>query len=232
MSTSGEPTLFVSGAGLAPWIWDDVREHLGDPATTRVAARPGPGARLREYAEAAIESAPPGRFTIVAHSAGGVVAGEVARLVPDRVSGFLAVSAVIPRAGASFIATMPAPKRWLLDAVMRLAGTRPPESVIRQGLARGLDQETADRIVADFVPESRALYRARTAAGSWSGWRGYLVTTQDPELPVALQLRCAQHLGAAWTAELPTGHLPMLEDPAAVAAVIGRFLDARDPQRR
>jgi pimeloyl-ACP methyl ester carboxylesterase len=227
MDTPREPILFVSGAGLAPWIWDDVRRALGDSDADRVAARPAPGAALREYADAAIESAPPGRFAVVAHSAGGVVAAEMARLVPERVSGVLAVSAVIPRPGASFIATMPAPNRWILDLVMRISGTRPPESAIRGGLARGLDAQTADRIVADFVPESRRLYLDRTAVGQWRGWTGYVLTTQDREVPVSLQRRCAQNLGAAWTAELPTGHLPMVEDPQAVAGTISRFFDAR-----
>lgn len=232
MSTSRETIMFLSGAGLPAWIWDDVRRDLGDGQQTHVASRPQGGrARLGEYAQAVIDSAPPGGYVIVAHSAGGVIGAEVARLAPERVSAFLAISAMIPQPGGSFISAMPVPNRWVLSAAMRLAGTRPPASAIRRGLAHGLDDEVADRIIADFTPESPALYRDRTAHRSWSGWRGYLRTTKDQELPMALQQRCAQRLGAAWQSNLHTGHLPMLEDHQAVAAAITRFLDARPSHR-
>ncbi|MEU9740342.1 alpha/beta hydrolase [Micromonospora chersina] len=232
MSTSPEPIMFLSGAGLPAWIWDDVRRDLGDGQQTQVASRPQGGrARLGDYAQAVIDSAPPGGYVIVAHSAGGVIGAEVARLAPERVSAFLAISAMIPQPGGSFISAMPVPNRWVLSAAMRLAGTRPPASAIRRGLAHGLDDEVADRIIADFTPESPALYRDRTAHRSWSGWRGYLRTAKDHELPMALQQRCAQRLGAAWQRNLNTGHLPMLEDHQAVAAAITRFLDARPSHR-
>ena len=82
-------------------------------------------------------------------------------------------------------------------------------------------------VIANFTPESPGLYRDRTAHREWSGRRGYLRTSGDRELPIALQRRCAQRLGAAWQDELNAGHLPMLEDYQAVAASITRFLDTR-----
>ncbi|MFR9780749.1 alpha/beta fold hydrolase [Micromonospora sp. MS34] len=228
MSTSPDPIMFLSGAGLPAWIWDDVRRDLGEGRQTCVASRPQGGrARLRDYAQAVIDSAPPGGYAIVAHSAGGVIGTEVARLVPERITAFLAISAVIPQPGGSFISVMPVPSRWMLSAAMRFAGTRPPDSAIRRSLTRGLDEEVTDRIIVDFTPESPALYRDRTAHRSWSGWRGYLRTTDDHELPMTLQQRCAQRFGAAWQSDLNTGHLPMLEDHQAVSAAITRFLDAR-----
>ncbi|MBL7252801.1 alpha/beta fold hydrolase [Paractinoplanes lichenicola] len=215
--------LFLSGAGLPSWIWDDVRAQLA--TGSRVAARPASleGAGLRDYAEAALASAPEGRFAIVAHSAGGVVGAEVVRLAPERVSGFLAVSAVIPRPGGSFLSSMPAPNRWVLSAVMRLAGTRPPASAIRGGLAHGLDGQVTERLIADFVPEPAALYRDRVGDHSWSGPRGYVFTDRDRELPLAVQRRSAQQKGGA-SYHLNTGHLPMLENPKALADLINQFL--------
>ena len=228
MSSPRDPILFLSGAGLPAWIWDDVRQILGEPHHVRVAARPAHSAdaRLRDYAEAAIGSAPTGRFAIVAHSSGGVIGAEVARLVPERVSAFLAVTAVIPDPGGSFISAMPAPNRWMLGMVMRLAGTRPPDSAIRRGLAHGLDNQATDRIIADFTPESPGLYRDKVARHSWSGRRGYVLTNHDRGLPIALQRRCAQRLGAAWRDDLDTGHLPMIEAAQALTGSIVRFLDS------
>lgn len=226
MTDAHDPVLFVSGAGLWPWIWDGVRSRLGVDST--VAPRPAGHARasLKEYAEAAAEAAPAGPFTLVAHSAGGVIGAEVTRLLSSRVTTFLGISAVVPDQGGSFVSSMPAPNRWVLAAAMRVAGTRPPASAIRRGLTGGLPDDVADRIVNEFSPESARLYRDRMGEHTWAGRRGFLFTTVDKELPAAVQRRSAERLGATWAEELATGHLPMLEDPPATAAAIRRFLAA------
>lgn len=230
MSTSLPSILFLSGAGLPTWIWEDVRQRLAEACTTQVAPRPANAtAGLRAYADAALDAVPAERFVIVAHSAGGVVGAEVVRLAPERVTGFLAVSAIVPRPGGSFLTAMPAPNRWILSAAMRLVGTRPPDAAIRRSLAHGLDERTSDRLVADFTPESQGYYRDRTGAQPWGGRRGYVTTTGDRELPRALQRRFAARLGAPWQRELATGHLPMLEGPGALAASIASFVTDSTP---
>lgn len=227
MSTSPRSILFLSGAGLPAWIWDDVRHHLSEYAT-QVAPRPEGGqVGLRDYAEAAAGSMSAARFTIVAHSAGGVVGAEVARLAPERVLGFLAVSAIVPPPGGSFLTAMPLPNRWMLGAVMRVAGTRPPDSAIRKTLAHGVEEQTTDRLIADFTPESQGFYRDRIGRQPWNGRRGSVTTTSDRELPLALQRRFAVNLGANWHRELATGHLPMLENPEALAGIITSFLGSQ-----
>ena len=110
---------------------------------------------------------------------------------------------------------------------MRLARTRPPDSAIRRRLAHGLHDQATDRIIADFTPESSGLYRDTTTDRSWSGWRGYVLTTRDRELPLGLQQQCAQRLGTAWHDDLDTGHLPMIENAQALAGSITRFLQSR-----
>jgi pimeloyl-ACP methyl ester carboxylesterase len=207
-------------------VWDEVRDSL-DVGTT-VAPRPveGTSATLLHYAEAAIAAAPRGRFTVVTHSVGGVVGAEVARLVPDRVSGFLAVTAAIPRAGQSFTSAMPLPNRWVLAAAMRLAGTRPPDKVIRRGLGDGLPDDIVDRVVAEFTTESRGLYLNKAATPSWPARRGYVATTRDRELPLSLQERFAQQLDANWMDKIDAGHLPMVQNPKSLADSIHQFLEA------
>lgn len=231
MSLSAQSILFLSGAGLPAWVWDGVRAELVDHYRTQVAPRPGGAASLQGYAEAALGCVPTEGFIVVAHSAGGVVAAELAGLAPQRVTGILAVSAIIPEPGGSFLSALPRPHRWILGIAMRLAGTRPPESAIRQSLAHGLDDRTVDRLIADFTPEPSSFYRDRTRAASWNGPCTYLTTTNDRELPVKLQHRFAARLGAPATDTLATGHLPMLEDPTAVARAITRFAE-RTPAGR
>lgn len=225
MINASETILFLGGAGLSPRIWDGVREKLG--VSTVVAPRPSHDASsLRDHAEAAIAVADGRRFTIVAHSIGGVVASEILRLAPEKVDGLLAVSAVVPRAGESFVSAMPAPNRWILPVALRLGGTRPPESAIRRGLGHGLEETEVDRIVAEFTPEPQRLYLDKTRGHSWSGRTGYVTTTQDRELPASMQRRFAERLGSEWSGDLATGHLPMLQDPARTAAAIRRFIGA------
>jgi pimeloyl-ACP methyl ester carboxylesterase len=152
-------------------------------------------------------------------------------LAPDRVTAILAVSAVVPKPGQSFVTSMPFPRRLALNVAMQLAGTRPPDSAIRKGLAGRLDGETADRIVADFSPESVRLYRDKPT-GRFPEHRGYLTTTQDAELPTGLQHRFAGHLTPTWRASINTGHLPMLEAPEALAGQIETFLTSRPTTKK
>lgn len=228
MSTSDHSILFLSGAGLPSWIWDDVRHRMDDSHETRVSPRPrGAAATLGDYAEAAIGSASTAQFTVVAHSAGGVVGAEIARIAPEQVVSFSSISAIIPPVGGSFITAMPAPNRWILSAAMRVAGTRPPDSSIRKTLTSGIDEHTTDRIIADFTPESQGFYRDRIDTQPWEVPRGYVATTNDREFPLAMQRRFAARLDASWHRELATGHLPMLETPGDLAGTITSFLESQ-----
>ncbi|GAB2592965.1 alpha/beta fold hydrolase [Kribbella endophytica] len=231
MRQAQEPLLLLSGAGLPSWIWDDVRKELAAAHPTVVAERPQhDGASLREYAAAALASAPWEQFAVVAHSSGGAVAAELVAIAPERVTAVLAVSAVVPKLGRSFLTSMPFPQRVVLNVAMQLAGTRPPDAAIRRGVAGGLDRETADRIVADFRPESVRLYRDKPTGG-FPEHRGYLTTTQDAELSAGLQGRFAGNLAPSWIGSVDTGHLPMLEAPEALARGIENFLANRPATR-
>ncbi|WP_051637423.1 alpha/beta fold hydrolase [Rhodococcus sp. UNC363MFTsu5.1] len=216
------PIVFLSGAGLPAWIWDEVRASL--PVDSVVASYPKhPDATLRDYAEAALAQAPDGEFTVVAHSIGGVVASEIAAVAPERVAGLLGVAASVPAAGRSFLGALPAPQRHIVGLIMRVAGTRPPEKAIRSGLCAGLGEDDVARIVADFAPESQRLYRDRVSARTLPTRIGYVVTTADKEFPAALQGRYADELGTPWRREMATGHLPMLQDPATMGQILKEF---------
>ncbi len=205
--------VFLSGAGLPEWIWDEVRQVL--PVDSLVVAYPKGSASLRAYAESALTQSPQ-RFTLVAHSVGGVVGSEMCALAPDRVEGFVGVSACLPPAGRSFVQAMPLPARAILGLVLRVLGTRPPDKQIRQGLCAGVSDGVAARVIADFLPESRALFTDAVSARSFPTRSAYLVTENDREFPAALQSRFAAELGG-YVETMPTAHLPMLEDSAETA---------------
>lgn len=211
------PILLLSGAGLPTWIWDDVRAAL--PAESRVAPRPPGAPSLADHARCALaEAAGWDRFVVVAHSAGGVVAAELLATAPDRVAGVVAVAAIVPPPGRSFLGALPLPQRLLVSALMRVLGTRPPAKQIRDDLAAGVDAGLAQRLVDDFEPESQAYYRDRV--GDYAAPRAatYVLTGRD-SLAAALQEEYAARLGADLE-RIDTGHLPMLEQPRALAGLI------------
>lgn len=217
------PLLFLSGAGLPAWIWDDVRARLD--ADSRVAPRPSGEAPLSAYVDRALEAAQGWEsFHVVAHSIGGVVGCGIVARAPERVAGFVGVSAIIPAADQSFVGALPFPQRLVLSLVMRVAGTRPPDKALRNGLAKGLPEDQADRIVKEFEPESQRLYRDKVGARSLPAHTSYLLTTQDSDFPVGLQEKYAARLGDPVVERVATGHLPMIERPDAAADAIGRLL--------
>jgi pimeloyl-ACP methyl ester carboxylesterase len=157
---------------------------------------------------------------------GGVVAQAIAAAAPARVAGVLGVAAVWPAPGRSFAGALPAPSRWVLPTLLRLAGTRPPEKQLRAMIGTAIAPATADRLVTDFSPEARRLFVAPAPTGPLPEHRGYVRTTVDHGVAPAIQSRSARALGGSFERELATGHLPMLEQPAALTAVIADFTRA------
>ena len=154
------------------------------------------------------------------------MAHAVAARAPGRVDGVLAVSGVVPADGKTFFSAFGLPQSIVASLVVRVAGTRPPESMLRKGLAAGLDPALADRVVESFVPESQRLFRDPLPSLDPSIRRGYVLTTDDVEVPTARQRVFADRLAATSRSELTTGHLPMLQDPTGCRDVILEFLAA------
>lgn len=138
------PLLFLSGAGLPAWVWDDVRRR--PPVDSRVADRPRGRVGLADCAEAArAAEADWPAYGVVAHSIGAVVAAALVTQDADRVHAVIGVCGIVPRPDASFIASLPMPQRWMTGAIIRVVGTKPPDSTIRSGQCHGLDDAAADR---------------------------------------------------------------------------------------
>ena len=130
-----------------------------------------------------------------------------------------AVAAVVPSPGTSFTGALPFPGRLVMGTVVRVLGTRPPRSALR-AMCRGLSEEDTDRVVDGFAPEGRRVYLDRTPPRAWPT-ASYVVTTRDDQFPTAQQERYAAELGAT-TVRLATGHLPMLERPDELAALLAQ----------
>ena len=227
MTSTNTPLLFLSGAGLPGWIWDDARASLPPSRPTEVASPPSDAsASLLDHAQRILDEVAWPSFVVVAHSVGGVVATALANRDPRRVHGVLGVAAAVPAPGRSFLGSLPLPNRLVLGAMIRVLGTRPPEKAIRTGLTGGLEGPVADGVVDALTPAPRWLYRDGAPQHRFPARRGYLFTSEDREMPPRLQEASARELGATWTRTLPTGHLPMLQDPAAFDLAVQEFCDA------
>jgi pimeloyl-ACP methyl ester carboxylesterase len=230
--TDGVGLVFIPGAGLGGWIWERMTPALESPHL--LAEYPGRkdgkagtrGLGLEDYVRHVrdqTEQLQTERLVIVAHSLGGVIGLRLAQDVSPRLAGFLGVSAAIPRDGGSFVSSLPLPKRALITVLMRILGTKPPESVIRKGLGSDLDERDADELVRRFVPESRAVYFERTGVEPPDVPRAYVLLTEDREFGVPQQRQMAENLGTTDVREIGSGHMPMIGRPDELARAVNEF---------
>jgi pimeloyl-ACP methyl ester carboxylesterase len=155
---------------------------------------------------------------VVAHSIGGVVGLEVAKRLGDQAAGFMGVCASIPRPGDSYATALPFPQKLILPLLLKLAGTKPPESAIRSSLCNGLDQAQTDSIVAAFQPESVQLYTDKTTTNPLPSLPTFYVKTlQDKQFSSSAQDAMAANLPSAQVFTVESGHLPMLSHPSELA---------------
>lgn len=231
---SDRGVVFVHGAGLGAWIWADVASSLDVP--TLAVTFPSEDERedrlstlgLQDYVESVrrqIEEWPVERSTVVAHSIGGIVGLDASRLLPDRIEGFVGVSAAIPEPGGSFLSCYPVHRRLVQRVVMGLAGTKPPDSAIRTSLCNGLSDAQADRVVEQFRPESRRLYTDESTAEIPDVPSLYVKTTDDNELSLSMQESMVATLRPDDVTAIDAGHLPMLSHPDGLADALNEFIE-------
>lgn len=224
--------VFVHGAGLGGWIWKDVVKNIQIPyVCADFPARTEPQELRKDidfdtYVQSVLDQANAmevEKIVVVGHSLGGVVAVKVADILGDRLAGFIGVGAAIPKNGGSFLSTLGFPKTIIMGAIMRMAGTKPPVSAIRQGLCNDLSDEQAQEVVDRFAPESLALYTTKTHATVQAVPKQYVLLGQDKEFGLAMQKRMAANLGGS-SVTLETGHMPMIAKPAELAKIINDFI--------
>ncbi|WP_373228882.1 alpha/beta fold hydrolase [Cohnella sp.] len=225
--------VFVNGAGLESGIWGKVQEGLHHPCLLiDFPLRKGTVESRKELALAdyvshmrrQVDEWETRRFVIVAHSLGGVLALRLASELSDRLAGFVAVGAAIPKKGGSFLSILPFPKRILMSAILRKMGTKPPESAIRTGLCNDLSPEQASEIVRGFVPESVRVYTDRVDVSPPAVPKLYVKLTKDKEFSPSLQNKMISNLSPQSVQSLETGHLPMLSNPDGLKLVLQDFL--------
>ncbi|WP_068604543.1 alpha/beta fold hydrolase [Paenibacillus swuensis] len=226
--------VFIHGAGLNSSIWDAVISEMEVPClAVHYPGRSGDERSLKSltindyvaHMTAQIERWGVRKFVIVAHSLGGALGLKVAEVMGERVKGYIAVGAAIPKDGGSFLSILPFPNRLIMGIMLRLLGTKPPESAIKQSLCHDLTSEQTETIARNFVADSARIYLDRYETHAPDVPKLYVKLAEDRDLSLPIQESAAANLKADDTITLPCGHLPMLSQPQALSEALRTFLD-------
>ena len=219
-----EPILFLPGMMCDARVFQPQTSDLSRDWPVQVACY-GDADSIEEMAQAALATAP-ARFALAGHSMGGIVAMEVLRRAPERVTR-VALLSTSPLAQTGGESAWRAPLVELAragDLAGALTGSMPPEN-LAPGPGRAaiiaLFQEMGDAMgAARFIRHSRALETrpdaqnvlksARSAALILCGAHDRMTPLRRHEAMAALIAHSQLEVLA------DAGHFPMLEAPGAV----------------
>ncbi|MCR8644991.1 alpha/beta hydrolase [Paenibacillus sp. N1-5-1-14] len=225
--------VFIHGAGLNGGIWSEVATDFQYPSLSiDLPMRAAEDASrkdltLMDYVrdiKQQIDAWGVKRIVLVAHSLGGILALEVAKSLSDRLVGFVAVGAAIPKKGGSFLSILPFPKRMIMSLIIRKMGTKPPESAIRSGLCNDLSEAQAAQIVQSFAPESIRVYTDTIDVTPPPVPKLYVQLSKDRQFDATMQKKMIANLKPEHIRTLDSGHLPMISNPTGLRHVLDQFL--------
>ncbi len=223
-----EPLVLVPGMVCDARVFAPQINALSREVAVQVAA-PVHGETIRDMAAEILETAPP-RFALAGHSMGGIVAMEIIRRAPERVSR-LALLSTTP------LPDTPAQAAWREPVIVRAQAGRLAEAVAevvtrdslapqhgeadRPGQILTLLKEMAEDFGADmFVRHQRALQRRPDAQRTLQKLKVptmVLCGAHDRLTPPKRHENMAELIPGAELVVLPNaGHMPTLECPDEV----------------
>ena len=218
---SSVPFVLLAGAGLGPWIWEPLKGELPHCFVYDAEGQPLP--QRVEGLEAWVRQNFNRPVVLVAHSAGALLALELTGRAPDLVQGVVFLGALLPQHGQSYVSKLPFPQSVIMPLVLRLAGTLPPESVLRASLGTFLTPAQLARLVAEHRQEHPSLFVGRLQSPAHAKKRLYVVLTEDKAVAPALQRQQVQGWSTAEGTTLASGHLPMLTHAQDLARMLADF---------
>ncbi|MEP3209713.1 MAG: alpha/beta hydrolase [Maribacter sp.] len=225
--------LFIHGAGLGNYIWNDLKSNLkystlmiefpnrntGDKTNSKLS--------FEDYVTKAISntaSFEKQKVIVITHSIGGLIGLRIAEYLKSKTIGFVGIGSAIPDNGKSFVSCLPFPQRLILPLVMQFAGTKPPKSVIEKGLCNDLNPFQVKEVVEKFTAESKRLYTDNSKIKIPNVNKLYVELINDKEFPVSVQKKMAKNLNCKNIVTLESGHLPMLSVPEKLAEILNQFI--------
>lgn len=230
--------VLVPGARLGAWAWDAVAEHLrsaghavnavtlsglAEGDAERVGQRVGQQQHVDDIVSV-VESNELSDVVLVGHSYSGIPVGQAAGRIGDRLRRVVYVDSSIPADGASFADAWSADDRaWLDEQLADGDGTWLPA-----GAEYFVDQDLSDEAISLLVtrctphPGLTLTQPARLVRPIGELPTTYIKClmagdTPSPDVQEALK-------SPRWTlVELPTGHWPMLSQPADLAKILAEL---------
>jgi len=184
--------------------------------------------RFEDYVEKAISETTvfeKQKLVLVVHSIGGLIGLRIAERFQDRIMGFVAIGAAIPKNGNSFVSCLPFPQKIILPILMKIVGPKPPRAAIENGLCNDLNGIQTEAVVQNFTPESKFLYTDKSNSVIPETKKLYVQLTKDNEFPIPVQQKMAENLQCKNIIVLDSGHLPMLGVPEKLAVILNDFID-------
>jgi pimeloyl-ACP methyl ester carboxylesterase len=231
--------VLVHGSELGAWVWERLLDELDRPAVA--VDLPGRGDRPARGRDVDVEDAVAAvvdgvdrcdadAVVLVAHSFAGVLVPSVVARRRPRVAAVVFVTAAVPREGAAWVDLQAPPQRALLRVLYRVRpdGIRSPDKANRSELCHDLDEATTEAVLRRRVAEPPGpLLQPVPAARLPDGLPvHYVRTARDRSLAPERQDTMIARLRDPRVHELHTGHLPMLADAPALAAVLERAAEA------
>lgn len=225
--------VFIHGAGLGKFIWNDIKPGLNYPSLMVEFPNRNSGdmansqLSFEEYIVEAIsevERFEKEKLIVVAHSIGGLIGLRIAEHFKEKISGFVGIGAAIPANGNSFISCLPFPQKLVVPIIMRLAGTKPPKSAIENGLCNGLNPEQTQTVVESFTAESKYLYTEKSKSKIPDTKKLYVALNNDNEFAIPVQKRMAENLNCDNITVIDSGHLPMMSMPEKISEILNEFI--------
>jgi pimeloyl-ACP methyl ester carboxylesterase len=236
--------VFLHGGQHGSWCWSALLAQMSaaDRARTLLLDVPGCGLKRQRGDEsptlaevvaelnAEVAAAGFGPAVLVGHSMAGSLLPLMVAAAPQRYRQVVYLAACVPRPGDSVMATMGGTVRGLDPAVVGWPmdpATTAPEALLRAMFGPGLEAHTLSHLLHEAVQDHWPMSLA-TAALPHDGQglsvpADYIVTLQDPILPVAWQGRFAERAGARAMHQLDAPHEAFLSHPAALAALLARM---------
>lgn len=234
--------VLVHGSGFDASCWDLLLPYLRTPAIT--VDLPGRGSRPADLAEIGLDDfaaavaediAATGwdRVVLVGHSLAGLTIPRVAGLLPGVIARLVFISSNVPAHGQGCLDTLDAA---LADGVRaNIAANGGVSPVLEREMSAALygndlDDEQLQWMLSHSLPEAgRVLLDPCDLSGlAHPIPRTWIRLMQDHAGTVEMQDQFIANLGGAEVIDLDSGHMAMISQPAALAAIL-EGIAAREP---